>query len=338
MPITQYDIAREVGVSQTIVSDVLQGRPRGRVSDQTRQRILEAARRMGYQVNAAARALRTGQSRSVLYMVVRSETGRNPELGDTVISGLAYALTSQNYKLIVLTESAHEGALQDLQQMLLASECDGCVLRVSEKETWDWSVIRDTKRPVLILGRGSNLCLPSLSYDALGSMRIALGRLADRGHRRIGFLGAHENIDNAEYAASLWHTVSREFGIDPIRWFDRASEREEANVIAGRWLAEEHGPTALICLHQRAAVGVTSTILRSGLQLGENFDLIVCGDMVAGGSISPWLYEPGTWYFENDPDQIGRLAAEQIIRLIEEKNSAGTCQILPKLRQVPASL
>src|SRR5690242_10107383 len=111
MAVTQYDIARECGVSQTIVSDVLQGRPRGRVSEQTRQNILETARRLGYQPNAAARALRTGQSRRILYLVVRSETSQPSVTGDAGISGLAYALTSRNYKLVVLAESSHERAL-----------------------------------------------------------------------------------------------------------------------------------------------------------------------------------------------------------------------------------
>ncbi len=338
MSITQCDIAREVGVSQTIVSDVLQARPRGRVSEQTRQRILETAQRLGYQPNAAARALRTGQSRRIVYMAVRSETAQLSRPGDASISGLAFALTSQDYKLIVLTESSHDRALQELRQMLAANECDGCVLRIAHEEQWNWSALRDVKKPILILGRTSNLCLASLSYDSPGSIRMALRQLVERGHRRIGFLGAQAKTDNTDYIASLWKAVSPEFGIDPTQWFDDASERAEADAIAACWLAEKKGPTAVICLHKRAAVGATYAMLRNGLCIGNDCDLIVLGDIVLGDSPSPWLYEPGTWYFDKDQEYLGKLAAQKMIGLIEDKEALGHVHVLPRLCQVsPAS-
>lgn len=336
MPITQYDIAREAGVSQTIVSDVLQARPRGRVSEETRQRIFETARRLGYRPNAAARALRTGLSRRILYLLVSTETGQPSAQSDAGISGLATALTSQDYKLLVLPESSHDRALRELQQMLAASECDGCILRVVREDHWNWSAILEVKRPILILGRITTPCLPSVCYDSIGSMRLAVQRLVERGHRRIGFLSARVNMDNTDYIACLWQSISSEYGIDPTKWFDYAGERAEADVIAAQWLSEEKGPTAFVCVHKRAAVGVTNAIVRNGLTLADTHDLVVLGDIVLGDSISPWLYEPGTWYFDNDQEHIGTLAAQKMIRMIEEKVSTGSVHITPKLCQVSA--
>jgi DNA-binding LacI/PurR family transcriptional regulator len=277
-------------------------------------------------------------SRRILYLVVNSETMRPAALGDAGISGLATALTSRDYKLLVLPESSHDRALQELQQMLAASECDGCILRVVQEDQWNWSAIHETKRPILILGRVTNSCLPSLCYDSRGSMQHAVRHLIDRGHRQLGFLAGHANAENTDYVTGLWQAVSSDFGIDPTRWFNFAGERTEADAIASDWLAEDNGPTALICMHNRSAVGATNAILRRGLQLAGNCDLIVLGDIVLGGAISPWLYEPGTWYFDNDEERIGMCAAQKIMNLIEARESPGPFLITPKLRQVTQSL
>ena len=73
MPVSQKDIAREVGVSQAVVSDVLHNHPRARVSLEKRRRILEAAQRLSYHPNASAQALRSRQSHQIAYMTTQGE-------------------------------------------------------------------------------------------------------------------------------------------------------------------------------------------------------------------------------------------------------------------------
>ena len=63
MPVTIVDLARELGMSKTTVSDALSGR--GRVSEETRDRVLAAAARLGYRVNRAARSMRTQRTGAI---------------------------------------------------------------------------------------------------------------------------------------------------------------------------------------------------------------------------------------------------------------------------------
>ena len=67
--VTSADVARESGVSRTTVSYVLNGTPGTSISDATRQRVLEAAARLGYAPSAAARTLRSGRSDLVLCLL-----------------------------------------------------------------------------------------------------------------------------------------------------------------------------------------------------------------------------------------------------------------------------
>lgn len=98
MPATQKDVARIAGVSQVVVSDVLRGNPRGRVSAETRWRILEATERLGYRPNSHARALRTRQSRQIAYVITEADVRQHDALGELALSGMAAALYEQEYQ------------------------------------------------------------------------------------------------------------------------------------------------------------------------------------------------------------------------------------------------
>ncbi|MFB0629326.1 LacI family DNA-binding transcriptional regulator [Streptomyces sp. AB3(2024)] len=75
-PITSADVARLAGVSRATVSFVLNGTQGHRVSEPTRARVLDAARRLGYVPHAAARSLRAGRSNLVLLPASVSAIGR----------------------------------------------------------------------------------------------------------------------------------------------------------------------------------------------------------------------------------------------------------------------
>src|ERR671932_2290978 len=67
--VTSADVAREAGVSRATVSYVLNAVPHQKIAEATRQRILEAAARLGYAPSAAARAMRSGRSDIVLCLL-----------------------------------------------------------------------------------------------------------------------------------------------------------------------------------------------------------------------------------------------------------------------------
>jgi DNA-binding LacI/PurR family transcriptional regulator len=67
--VTSVDVAREAGLSRATVSYVLNDTPHQSIPEATRRRVLEAAARLGYTPSAAARALRSGRSDVVLFLL-----------------------------------------------------------------------------------------------------------------------------------------------------------------------------------------------------------------------------------------------------------------------------
>jgi DNA-binding LacI/PurR family transcriptional regulator len=98
MPVTSADVARAAGVSRTTVSYVLNDTPGVSVSETTRQRVREAAARLGYAPSAAARALRRGRSDLVVCVLPDWPTG---PVVDTVLDLLTDALAARGLFLLV---------------------------------------------------------------------------------------------------------------------------------------------------------------------------------------------------------------------------------------------
>jgi LacI family transcriptional regulator, galactose operon repressor len=326
---TQKDIAREAGVSQTIVSDVLQGRPRGRVSEGTRQRILETARRLGYKPNAMARALRSRQTRQVAYVIAQSEIDRYRPLEEPIVPGLAAGLGEQGYRLLIEVTPSHEGIAPAIEEMAASGVCDGCIVRSFEEQAGFWSALKQLEHPIVVIGQCGDPELPSVAHDAPAMVRTALRHLKERGHTRIGLFASRRSGDYHRLIHNTWHEAAQVLGLDSEHWMSGETERRSAEARAAGWLSAPDGPTAFICTGERAAVGVTDAAARAGRRFGKDLDLAVISNVTHA-----WLYAPGTWYFGTDLEAIGRRATAELLHLLEDCPSPGPIRILPELKQV----
>lgn len=329
MSVTQKDIAREVGVSQAIVSDVLHDRPRGRVSPETRARILEAAERLGYQPNAAAQALRSRQSHQIVYVTLQAEVDQFDALGEQVIGGLARGLAENGYRLLLQVARTPEEMEQQLAGTIAAGACDGCVVRTFAEKPSSWDHLKRLERPVVVIGQCPDPELTSVAHDAPATVQAAVTHLRSRGHRRLGLLTVSSQGDYYRQIRTTWEALGPKLLEDWDRWTAPGIDRREVAELVETWLAEPDGPTAILCFNERATVGATEAVRRRGLTISDGFDLLVVGNVH-----SFWLYEPGTWVFPTDLRAIGRRAADELLHLLHGHPSPGPIRILPKLAQL----
>src|SRR5919112_142279 len=109
--ITSADVAREAGVSRATVSYVLNNTPHQKIADATRQRIMEAATRLGYAPSAAARALRNGRSDVVLCLLPYWPMG--PTFGG-LLEQLSAALGADGLTLVTHPRSGNDRSTVEL--------------------------------------------------------------------------------------------------------------------------------------------------------------------------------------------------------------------------------
>ena len=118
--VTSYDVARVAGVSQSAVSRAF--RPGLSVSVKTKDKVMKAAKKLGYKPNAIARMLITQRSGMVAVIISSTSNLIYPEL----LSRLTDNLAEQNVKVLLFTLDGSE-QLDDLLEQVWTYQVDGVI-------------------------------------------------------------------------------------------------------------------------------------------------------------------------------------------------------------------
>ncbi|MGV3722641.1 MAG: LacI family DNA-binding transcriptional regulator [Actinomycetota bacterium] len=326
MRVTQRDIAREAGVSQAVVSDVLHGRARGRVRPETRERILQAAQSMAYRPNASAQALRRQQSGQIAYVTSRGDIEGFTPFSEQVVSGLVRTFTSRQLRVVLEVADLPQDIPSRLEELIAGGVCDGAVVRVFEDQGNLWTELKRVEAPLVIIGQCPDPDLVSVAHDVPAIIRSAQRRLSERGHTRMGLLTGKRRGAYFRLIEAAWNEEVTKAGCDGV-WSAAALDREAADAQVASWLADTNGPRAMVCLDERAALGATRAMLRRGSRIGSDVELVVIGSRSES-----WLYESGTLLFGTDLTAIGARAAEAL--LAGKGQPPGPIRLLPELLQV----
>ncbi len=194
MPVTAKDIARELKLSQPTVSRILSGDAGHRASDETRQRVLDAAQRLGYQPNALASSLRRGRTGIIGLHTNHDYDARNEFFG-AIIGGLQRACNAHGLDLLL--HSALQGqSAEEMFNRLRNGRVDGLILHSGSDD------------PLVAMLSGSSLPVVSVAdihagmvgvtCDDAAGMKLLIEYLWARGHRHFTFLAPRENLASVE--------------------------------------------------------------------------------------------------------------------------------------------
>src|SRR5262249_39744576 len=107
---TSKDIAKLAGVSRTTVTFVLNNTPGMRISEETRQRVLDAVRKLNYHPDEAARSMASGRRPIIGFVVRQSPDQAFADLFlPQVLNGLTKAASEQGYRVIFEPISPNNG-------------------------------------------------------------------------------------------------------------------------------------------------------------------------------------------------------------------------------------
>lgn len=176
--VTIEDIAAEVGVSRQTVTRAMNGMPR--ISPQTRERVLEAARRMGYQPSRFAKNLASNKRTTAIGLVV--ETFRNPFYGEFTAE-LQRLLAARGWQMSVTSQEVAPVETP----LLLADEVD-LLVGYLQGEADDLVAATHGVPTILIGETASRPGLHSVSIDFDAGISELLSGLRERGARRFGLL------------------------------------------------------------------------------------------------------------------------------------------------------
>jgi DNA-binding LacI/PurR family transcriptional regulator len=315
---TILDVAEEAGVSKSLVSLVM--RDSDRVSASSREAILEAASKLGYRPNAAARTM--VRQRSYVIGVLISNL-HNPFFAD-VIDGIDTTATDAGYRSILTTGSRVAERERLAVGTLLEMRVDGLIL-ASPSFHKDFAIEAAQSVPTVLIGKATRApTVDSVTNDDRQGAAMVVDHLVELGHRRIahidGGIGAGSKPRRTGYQRAM-----RRHGIETeIQSVQGGFTEEEGSAGMRRLLANGSRPTAVFVANDLAAIGVLEVLRSEGLSVPGDISVVGYDNTAMAAS-----HRIGLTTIDQPRHDMGRMAAGLILARINQDSATASHVILP---------
>ncbi len=293
-PSTLADVGREAGVSAMAASAVLNGaRTSTRISPETRVRILEAARKLAYRPNAAARALAQRRMNTVGVAAIINDGVEFDHYFLEAFNGIITSAAAHSQTTTVFT--LHDWHRDGHQ---IPGFCDGRVdgiILIAPVFDSDPARLLPTHTPFVALHANNPLpgvvCIES---DELPGARAAVSELIDAGHRRILHITGTRGLTGSEKRILGYRQALAEHGLafDPDLLIDGRYSLEAGRQALLAWLDRHVGkplPDAIFAGSDAIALGCLDVLAKAHYVVPRDISVIGFDDTLAARTTVPQL-------------------------------------------------
>lgn len=305
MTATIKDVAQEAGVSVATVSRVFNDK--GPVREETRQRILEVAERLGYSPHATARSLSTRKTGN-LGVLLPDLYG---EFFSEVIRGLDLAARQSGYHLLVSSSHSDRSEVEAVLRAL-RGRVDGLIVMSPEADAQTLRANLSGTLPVVLLNcRVEGSAFDSINLDNYGGALAMIRHLASLGHRRIAHVkGVPGNYDAWERLLG-YRDAMQALSASGTEAFELEGDfSEQSGDRAGREILRmSPRPTAVFAGNDAMAVGLLHAFQEAGVRVPEEIAVAGFDDIPIARYLSPPLTTVRVAIAE-----LGALAIERLLQ------------------------
>jgi LacI family transcriptional regulator len=314
--VTAHDVAALVGVSTSTVSRVLSGASTDMISDNTRQRVIEAAAQLGYTPDPIARALR-GKKSHLLGLIVR-------EIDDPFFARFIARLSMQareiNYHIVLGHAQSDPQEALKMTDVLDTRHTDGVfVLGDLRDDEIALEEMLQGKHAVVALCRGpSPASLYTVNTDNYAGTHLLLDHLYELGHRRVGFIDGGWLGDIRERREAYFDYLKMRGLESRAGWVQAETNGADGGYRAMRRLLELHRrPTAIFASDDIMAIGALKAICDAGLQVPRDISVVGFDDIELAQYLCPSLTT-----MRQPIDEMIREALRLMLELIDGDNTS----------------
>lgn len=323
--VTSKDVARLAGVSRTTVSLVLNNIPNSRISEETRQKVLNAAKELNYQPNVLAQSLKTKRSK-IIGLVIPSIT--NPFF-PSIAQGVEDVANAHGYNIFLCNSFRNPEKEKGYIKTLASKQVDGIIFT---SITYNVDYIRELRsQGVAIVAfdrRINDNNVDSVLFDNLRGGEMAVEYLLGMGHKNIAFLSGPTNISSRSDRLEGYKNALKKAGIEPLYIFlddfmeeegrDTNYEVEAGYRMALKVLEDHPEVTAIFAVNDMTAIGALKAIKEKGLKVPRDISLIGFDNIILADLIDPPLTT-----IKQPKYKMGKAAAELLISRLESLSITG---------------
>jgi DNA-binding LacI/PurR family transcriptional regulator len=314
-------LSEHLGLSQTTVSLVLNNSPSAKsIPKETRERVVEAAKRLNYRPNYFARSLRRSQSMSVGVLA--------PDLSEgyftRVMSGVVQELNSAHYFFFTACHNWNQELLERYPRMLIERAVDGFLLLNT--------TVEELSVPVPVVAISAHCAVPKVTnivLDHYVAAKLALKHLYDLGHRRIAYMHGPKAIPDSEYRWTGIEKAAQELGLTtdaeltvhleatgwPMKTGLHPMDPQIAYDPTRALLEKTRDFSALFCFNDTAAMGAIRAIKDAGLDVPGDVSVVGFDDITSAAFSTPSLTTVHQPLFE-----MGQKGAQLLLERIADRD------------------
>ncbi|MFP7298880.1 LacI family DNA-binding transcriptional regulator [Neobacillus niacini] len=300
------DVAKRAGVSVSTASYSLNGSTL--ISDDTKQKVLDAAREIGYRPNGLAKNLKK-QKTNIIGLFLSGFTG---PFFTEMMEGIQDVVMSKGYELVVYASS-------ERHRLLVEGYVDGAIILNYHMEDRLLECLASEKSPIIMLDRElegpyiKNVLLPNEKGAAM-----MVNYMIAKGHKRIGFIaGSAESYDGETRLKGFMNELENHHISFSKQDLLRANFTESSGFDQMKSYLERMGnnlPTAMVCANDEMAMGAIRAVQEIGLKVPEDIAIVGFDDIYSSQNFNPPLTT-----IRVPRKQWGTIAAQSLLAMLDNQ-------------------
>lgn len=316
--VSMRDISNACNVSIATVSKALNGH--NDIGKETKERVRQKAREMGYFPNSSARALRTNRTYNLgVLLVDKAKSGLTHDYFMGIVNSFKMVAEERGYDITFVTQRTGEFQMTYLEHSRYRG-FDGIMIACIDFEHPEIQDLVNSEIPVVTIDYLFNDRMAVMSNNAAG-MRELVTYIYAQGHRRIAYIHGEKSAVTSSRIASFYKTLEERGLKVPEEYLKPAAYRNKELVsrCTEELLSLKEPPTCILYPDDFAAIEGMNVIKTHGLAIPD--DISIAG---YDGILIALKLEPRLTTIQQDTKAMGRVAAEKLVSLIEKPKSTLT--------------
>lgn len=323
--LTIADVADHLGISKTTVSRAISGK--GRVSEETRQRVQCYISQMNYKPNVIAKGLAQSKTFNIAVMLPMDCDMQELPFFQNCMCGICEAAAKRDYD--VLTVYASAGELGGLERIITNHKVDGVILSRTLIQDTAAGYLKKKNIPVVAAGSSDDMSLIQVDHDHRSACRELTAHLLKQGIHKIGLIGGNESHmvtrNRYEGFADAFRMAGLPvnqnmvcFGAETVPKIEQAVE-----------LFLENQAECIVCMDDRICNHVVSKLRETDATLLNSVRIVSFYGGVSGSLLAGWVETA-----EFDAKKLGYVTCNTLLDVVDGRQIA-IKQLLPyKLRMM----